>query len=225
LTKANRPRHPKKQLIRRTTIICSLLIATFFLSEYLGHFKAVEPLRPLSTFPTRIGKWRGHVERFDQKIYDVLGVDDSFLCDYWSPDGKNINLYIGYYASQREGDIIHSPKNCMPGAGWNIIRTELVNLDVLQSEPHKIKVIKLTLQKGSQRQVMLYWFQSRGRIISSEYWQKIYLVLDSILKRRTDGSFVRLAAPVTRSEPETMHELEGFAQELFPILEQYLPGA
>ena len=76
-------------------------------------------------------------------IYDKLGVDDSFLANYHTPDGRYVQLYVGYYQSQREGDLIHSPKNCMPGAGWNITDTSLEELVIPNANPVKIKVIKI----------------------------------------------------------------------------------
>jgi EpsI family protein len=110
----------------------------------------------------------------------------------------------------------------MPGGGWNIIH---VSHEPLELSSGPIKVIKLILEKGQQRQVVLYWFQSRGRFIASEYWQKIYLVLDSIFKHRTDGSFVRLISPVGPSgQQESLETLKGFAKTVIPILEEYLPS-
>ena len=209
----------------RILIVSGLLLLTALFLGFRSGGKDVPILKPLSTFPTRIGDWRGKVERFDEKVYEILGVDDSLLCDYRRPDGRWVNLYIGYYQSQREGDIIHSPKNCMPGSGWNIVKRDLVDVPIPGAEPGRFKAIKLVLRKGSNEQVMLYWFQSRGRFIHSEYQQKIYLVLDSIFKNRTDGSFVRLIAPVTSTEKETTESLKTFAQGILPILEQYLPGA
>ena len=209
-------------MLSRSLIASALMIMVALLVQFAAKSISVPPLRTLSQFPTTIGQWHGQVSRFDQRIYDILGVDDSFLCDYTRPNGKKVNLYIGYYSSQKEGELIHSPKNCMPGAGWNIIRTSLVQIDFPRIGPKK--VIKLVLKKGTERQVMLYWFQSRGRIISSEYWQKIYLVYDSIFKQRTDGSFVRLMAPVEKGEKETTRYLVGFAQELYPVLDSYIPG-
>lgn len=190
-----------------------------------GQFNKVNPIKPFSEFPTKIGPWSGTVGRYDRRIYDVLGVDDSFLCDYRAPDGRQIQLYIGYYNSQKKGDLIHSPKNCMPGAGWNITRTSIEKLSLAGANPGKTKIARLILEKGAEKQIALYWFQSRGRVISSEYWQKIYLVWDAIIKSRTDGSFVRLIAPIRETEAETTRYMEEFAQELFPILGQYLPGA
>ena len=201
------------------------MILTMVLMSYMGNGEDIQPNKPLSTFPVEIGDWLGQETRFDQEIYDAVGVDDSFLCNYQSSDGRQVQLYIGFYQSQREGDLIHSPKNCMPGGGWNIIRTSLEDLTIPDSNPENIKLIKLDLQKGDQRQIVLYWFQSRGRFISSEYLQKIYLVIDSITRHRTDGSFVRLISPVRNGyEEKTLEELKDFAKLLIPVLQEYLPS-
>ena len=210
-------------IVWRSLVASSLMLLT---AAYL-HFgiknKDVLPLKPLSSFPTQIGEWKGTVSHFDKKIYDILGVDDSFLCNYKNKNNQTLQLYIGFYRSQREGDLIHSPKNCMPGAGWTIVDSTIIDIDVPGRGPKK--VIKLVLTKGKERQIMLYWFQSRGRIISSEYLQKIYLVIDSILKHRTDGSFVRLISPIYKDDRKTFLYLKDFAKRLVPILDKYLPGA
>ena len=162
---------------------------------------------------------------FDQKIYDLVGVDDSFLANYSNPDIGHIQLYVGFYKSQKEGDLIHSPKHCVPGSGWNIIRTSLEELRIPNHNPGTIKVIKLIIAKGSKRQIVLYWFQSRGRFIASEYMQKIYLVIDSITRHRTDGAFVRLIAPIFNGdEKKTLTNLKSFASLLIPVLQEYLPS-
>ena len=206
----------------RSLIASSLMLLT---AAYL-HFgiknKNVLPLKPLSSFPTKIGEWKGTVSRFDKKIYEVLGVDDSFLCNYKNENNQILQLYIGYYGSQREGDLIHSPKNCMPGAGWDILKSSIVTIYVPSQGPKR--VIEMLLEKADKKMIMLYWFQSRGRTISSEYWQKVCLVIDSVIKHRTDGSFIRLTAPVLINEKETKEYLTNFARKLFPILEKYIPG-
>ena len=208
---------------KNTTIATSIMVLTFGLLTYLSNPEIIAAKKPLSTFPSQIGQWTGVEERFDEKIYQVLGVDDSFYANYRAPDEPGINLYVGFYESQREGELIHSPKNCMPGGGWNIIETaiEPLRLDPASTEH---KVIKLVLQKGKSKQISLYWYQSRGRIISSEYTQKIYLVWDAMTRNRTDGSFVRLIAPVTNSEEQTLVTLKKFARDLFPILQDYIPS-
>ena len=134
------------------------------------------------------------------------------------------SLYIGFHQSQREGDLIHSPKNCMPGGGWNIVDTSIVDLNVPSHQPKSVKVIRLMLQNGLRKQMVLYWYHSRGRVIHSEYHQKIYLVIDSITRRRTDGSFVRLISPVTSDEKQTLEVLKDFAVQLLPLLDDYIPS-
>ena len=201
------------------------MLLTLACVGYLNHPRNIKPLKPLATFPRQIGQWTGEETHFDKKIYDILGVDDSFLCNYLAPGGQQVQLYIGYYQSQREGDLMHSPKNCMPGAGWNITGSSIQELDIPGSQPERIKVIQLILEKGTDRLMALYWFQSRGRYIASEYMQKIYLVADSIFRHRTDGSFVRLISPIVGGdENRALDSLKNFSGLLIPILREYIPS-
>jgi len=210
--------------ITRSIVVSVLMLSACFYILFMSHSEAVPLRKPFSKFPKKIDGWIGREEFFGDEIYKKLGVDDSILISYHNSDGKNVQLYTGYYQSQREGDIIHSPKNCMPGSGWNITDTYFENLTISVDNPKKVRVIKLILEKGISKQVVLYWFQSRGRFISSEYWQKIYLVWDAIFKNRTDGSFVRLIAPVQSGDVElTTGYLKLFAENLIPILGEYLP--
>lgn len=211
--------------LKHTLIASSLMILTAIFLNYINHSENVQPNKPFSTFPKQIGEWRGVEQRFDDKIYDVLGVDDSFLATYRNLNGGQVELYIGFYQSQREGDLIHSPKNCMPGAGWKIVGSSIEELDVSDTDYNKIETIRLRLENGIQQQEVLYWFQSRGRIISSEYLQKIYLVIDSIARKRTDGSFVRLIAPIQNGDEEkTVEYIKEFGKLIFPILTEYIPA-
>ena len=211
--------------IKHTLIASTLMCLTMIFLYYIGHTENIHPNNAFSTFPKQIGEWHGREDRFDQEVYDLLGVDDSFLCHYRDTSGRYVQLYIGFYQSQREGDLIHSPKNCMPGGGWNITFSALESLPIPATNSDGIKVVKLILQNGIQKQVMLYWYQSRGRIINSEYLQKIYLVVDSIFLKRTDGSFVRLISPVINDDEKTaLNALKEFSVELFPILNQYIPS-
>ncbi len=201
-----------------------MLLTLLFYHYGVKAAEEIHPNKALSGFPRQIGEWTGTEKFFDKNIYDILKVSDSFLADYYNPDGYPIYLYIGFYQSQREGELIHSPKNCMPGAGWNIEQSYLEELETPQTG--KVKVIKLILQRGANKQVMLYWFHSQGRIISSEYMQKIYLVWDSVTRRRTDSAFLRLITPVIKSEDETaaVNRLKDFAEDIMPLLFEYIPS-
>ena len=113
----------------------------------------------------------------------------------------------------------------MPGSGWDIDHISLEEIIIPNNDPGRVEVIKLILEKGAYTQVVIYWFQSRGRFISSEYMQKIYLVIDSIIRHRTDGSFVRLIAPVIdNDEVKTAEYVKGFAKLLIPKLQEYIPS-
>lgn len=210
---------------KRPTVIAVIMLMTMMLLSFVSRSENIQPNKPFGSFSMQIGEWRGTVDKFDDKIYDVLGVDDSILANYRSETKGSVNLYVGFYQSQKEGDLIHSPKNCLPGAGWSITQTSLESIDLSHGGGNQnIDVIRLRLERGSQKQVMLYWFQSRGRIISSEYMQKIWLVIDSITKHRTDGAFVRLVAPVVDDEQQTVEWMKGFVKEIFPYLTEYIPS-
>jgi EpsI family protein len=210
--------------ITRTLIVVAILCATSLALGYVHRSKDIHPQKPFSEFPTTIGSWQGRVDHFDESVYEVLGVDDSVLSHFANKKGEYVQLYIGFHQSQREGDLIHSPKNCMPGGGWNIVRTNRVDLQVASRDHRSVQVIQLVLQNGLRKQMVLYWYHSRGRVIASEYSQKIYLVIDSVTRHRTDGSFVRLIAPIAGDEDETLALLKKFAIDLFPILDDYIPS-
>ena len=107
----------------RTIIASSLFLLTALALPFLSQSKAVSLQKPLSTFPMKIGDWDGHKDRFSDQVLSIVGVDDYLLANYAAPEGRLVGLYVGYYESQRKGDLIHSPKNCMPGGGWNITET------------------------------------------------------------------------------------------------------
>jgi len=207
---------------QRVFFAVSLMIITAIYLNYMSHGEDVPPRKQFSSFPKQIGEWSGTVSYFDQYVYNILGVDDSILILFNGPDKKQVQVYVSYYQSQREGGLIHSPKNCMPGSGWKIVST---STEEVTTSKKNIKVMKLLIEKDLNKQVVLYWFQSRGRYISSEYMQKIYLVWDGIFQNRTDGSFVRLIAPAnSKGEAYVTDLLKSFASEIMPVLNQYLPG-
>jgi len=210
--------------LKRTIIAAALMLLT---SVFILYFNKIEdkPLKKkLSSFPVQVGEFKGQKIRFDEEIYDILGVDDSISINYLNHNNDSVQLYIGYYQSQRKGDIIHSPKNCMPGNGWNIVESSELTISRNNDDHDQVKLNKLVLEKGIQRQVALYWYYSSGRVIASEYSQKAYLVWDSIVKKRTDGAFVRLMGPVTeKGEHQATEILKKFAGQIFQILNDYIP--
>jgi len=208
----------------RTVIISVILVSTFFITQFFSTSQPIPISIPLKSFPIVIGGWKGNIDYFDNWVYEKTGVDDSLLANFYDKSGNYIQLYIGYYESQKEGDIIHSPRNCMPGEGWNIQKITTEELLVPSRGSKPIKVLLLYIQKGLETQLALYWYHSRGRVISSEYFQKYYLIVDSIIRKRTDGAFIRLISPIRDNEYQTINLMKFFAIELFPILDQHLPS-
>ena len=149
----------------------------------------------------------------DDEIVRVLGVDDYVSRTYLNASGDPANLYVGYYASQRQGDTIHSPQNCLPGAGWQPVESARTSLAVGGAT---LPVNRYVIEKGTERQVVLYWYQGRGRVVANEYANKLWLMVDAARLRRTNGSLVRIIAPRERDAVE-------FARVVFPRLTGYLP--
>jgi EpsI family protein len=138
-----------------------------------------------------------------------------------------VGLYMGFYGSQRQGDTIHSPLNCLPGAGWQPVsegRLQIANAD---GQGRDITVNRYVVQKGVERQLVLYWYQSHGRVVASEYTSKLYLIHDAIRLNRTDGSMVRVIAPIKVNAADEGAAAERLAEEfvrvIFPLLPAYLP--
>jgi EpsI family protein len=216
-------------MIRRALIIAGLLIAG---ALYLNSAARMEPVpirQSLSGLPRQMGNWSMTEEiEFDNNTLKVLGVDDYVNRIYRGSEGVFINLYIGFYRSQRQGDTIHSPLNCLPGAGWNPKEKDILNVSILDSKKYRnYEINKLIIQKNTDQQVVLYWYQGHGRVVSSEYWGKIYTVLDAIRTNRTDAALVRVISPVIGSEEAAKAKAErdagDFVKALFPLLDKYLP--
>ena len=205
---------------------CLLMVA-----GYLAHASRSEetpPRIPFSRFPVSVAEWTGHTAPdFDPKVMAALGVDEYVNRVYVRGD-KAAHLYVGYYRSQREGSQIHSPMNCLPGAGWLPVETGVATLAAGTSPAGTAVVNRYLIQKGLDRQVVLYWYQSHGRVVASEYWSKVYLVLDSMRLNRTDAALVRVIVPIddNRRTPEAFADDAAldFAGAIAPLLGNYLPS-
>jgi len=188
------------------------------------------PLRAsFAVFPMQLGEWRGVPQPpLTEEVARVLGADDYLTRAYFLPDRAGVGLFVGYWQSQKQGDTIHSPLNCLPGAGWQPVSSgELTFADPRTLGAPDLTVNRVVIQKGLDKQLVLYWYQSHGRIVASEYWGKFYLMADAMRMNRTDGSIVRVIAPVQGDSPEAEAEAEqkalAFTGLLLPQLDQFLP--
>jgi EpsI family protein len=181
--------------------------------------------QPLQEFPAQLGAWqqRGADVRFDAPTEAVLRADDYLMRDYGLPDGRRANLYVGYYASQRSGASYHSPLNCLPGSGWVMSEPGRIMIQPAGGGP-AIEANRYIIEHESDRDALIYWYQGRGRAVASEYWGKIYTVLDSVRRRRSDGAMVRVIVPVGKSEAEAMQLASDLAAEAAPALPAFIPN-
>ena len=201
----------KRRLSNIRIAVVFVLFAVTFLAIQMSQAVRETPIKqPLSGFPSEIGDWKfARKSFFSAPVIDMLGVNDYISYDYVEDSGRVLNLYISYFTAVGVTGAYHSPQNCLPGGGWNIVSVEDVPLAKAPVPYTGAAIKKVVVQKGSEQQVVLYWFQNRGRIIASEYWEKIYLVADAIFKQRRDGSFIRIIGQVPKGGDK-----DKFAQEM-----------
>ena len=199
------------ETLRFWSMITVLSAATLSL-HLVSHGEPIMPSHPLATLPMTMAAWSGHELPIEKRIIDAVGVDDYVSRYYAQSGGAPVLLYIGYYKSQRTGVTIHSPKNCLPGAGWQPVSAGRVQVPLADGQKPWVNLY--TIQKGLDQQVVLYWYQSHGRIIASEYWAKIYMVMDAIHLNRTDSALVRVSTPLAPDKQAAEARLIGFAQEV-----------
>ena len=213
------------KISRECLVSCVLLLAAGLLLRSISHGEETPLRQSFAEFPLRLEQWSGRQLELDTRVLEVLRVDDYVLRQYWDVHGLPVELYIGYYKSQRQGATYHSPKHCLPGSGWSFLYTGKTQLSGVPPSGEPVEVNKFIIQKGLDKQLVLYWYQDRGRIITSEYWAKAYMVWDAIRRNRTDGAFVRITVPFTgEGEERAVIQGRAFAETIFPLLAEYLPS-
>ena len=201
----------------------ALILPVAVLAPSFGERTEIIPDRSaFMDFSMRIGEWQGSPQPVEPQLISALRFDDYLLADYAAPGGGPLTLYIAYYQSQRKGQSAHSPQSCIPGGGWEITAKGTVDLpmDGL-TEP----VNRVLIQKDRQKQLVVYWFKQRERILSNEYLVKLYLFWDAMTRQRSDGALIRLSAAVDPGEDEREVEqrLLQFAKSIQPQLNRYIP--
>jgi EpsI family protein len=206
------------KFIRILTLVL-VVQAVLFYSASRG--EAAHDGPPLLAFPTVVGPWHETQEGVvDKETEDILKADDLLTREYAGPEGA-ANLFVAYFKTQRTGQSPHSPKNCLPGSGWQ--QTESGKVDVNTSEG-TIHINRYLVAKGQNQSLVYYWYQSQGRVIADEFAAKFYLIEDSIRKHRSDTSLVRVVVGVVPNHTEEADKAGlDFVKTVYPLVKNFLP--
>lgn len=187
--------------------------------------EVVPPSPPLKSIPVYLpGGWEILQEGvIEPEVQRVLKADDLLTRTYRGADGAPVHLFIAAFRSQRTGQAPHSPKNCLPGAGWVPSKSEIISLDIPGRAP--IELNQYVVQKGDAASVVLYWYQSRDRSVASEYKAKFYVVKDALTENRTDTALIRVVVPFEGKDSSAATAVaKSFIQSSFPIIRSFLPS-
>ncbi|CAN5397975.1 hypothetical protein BH20ACI1_BH20ACI1_05620 [soil metagenome] len=200
-----------------------LFVGGIFINWFANRGEVNIERKTLMEIPAQLGDWRqkGSEIRFDKHTESVLRADDYMMREYSLPDGRLANLYIGYYASQRTGATYHSPQNCLPGAGWEMKQPDIIEITTPAGKTFKANWF--IIENGVYKEILIYWYQGRGRAVASEYEDKINTVWDSITRRRSDGAMVRVMTSVGNSEPEATRAAADLAAQTADQLSEFVP--
>jgi exosortase D (VPLPA-CTERM-specific) len=179
----------------------------------------------LVDFPLQLGEWKGVSSPMERQYLDALALDDYVMADYTTVDRHPVNVYVAYYLSPKKGRSSHSPKQCIPGGGWEITSFEPTRIDHVSGGQPGQEINRVVVQKDGHKQIVYYWFKQRDRWITSEYLVKFFLFWDSLTRHRADGALVRLVSIVHPGEEEASADgrLQAMAELVTPLLTRYVP--
>jgi EpsI family protein len=215
---------PGNNIIRFWALLVALLLGGGIINVWERAGEARVSRQALNNFPSQLGSWRqaGADIRFDDETEKILRADD-YLSRNFVSNGRAASLYIGYYATQRNGATYHSPLNCLPGSGW--VMSDAARITIVPvGGGAAFEANRYVITNGTDRALMVYWYQGRGRALPSEYWGKFYTVLDSVRRRRSDGAMVRVMVPVGNSQEEAQDTAVEVASQAALPLAAYVPN-
>jgi EpsI family protein len=191
-----------------------MLAGTTLLSGLTAR-RVAEPLAAsLSEIPSAIDGWTATADHTLPAPTLRALAPTAYLSRAYKRGDESLDLFISYYAQQRAGESMHSPKHCLPGSGWEIWKHDSAKIPVRGGQ---VEVNKYSIQNNGTRLVMWYWYQSKTRIVASEYMGKILLARDTVLSGHTAGSIVRITIPDT---PAADAQGATFARALIPDVER-----
>ena len=204
----------------RVSVAGMVLVGGIFATHSFRPKVAAAPHWPLREFPSGIGLSHSEDRPFENQVVQAIGADD-YINRVYVGSTAPIELYIGYYKDQRSGDRIHSPKNCLPGAGWEPVHSSRVQIGSDSGVP--VLVNGYLVAQGTRQNMVLYWYQSHRRIVASEYLAKFLLIADGLKNRPTDGAMVRIWTTASDGEARAQARAVDFARRVYPQIEEFLP--
>jgi len=204
-------------------IIALVALSVLALPEQLE----IEPERKQYVeFPLEIDGWQGKTGYLEQVFLNALKLTDYVMNDYQAKDSSRVNLYSAYYSSQKKGASAHSPRSCIPGGGWRISSLTQHKVEGAAVEGVPLEVNRLVIQKDEIKQLVYYWFQQRGRVVTNEYMMKWWLFWDSMNMHRTDGALIRLTTVLKPGQDLSIADkrLNDFSRKIAPLIPNYVPG-
>jgi EpsI family protein len=207
----------------RVGLSLALLTGALLLLHLRSSSEAVPIRKSLDSFPNAVGQWQAREGvLLDLDTLNVLRPKDYLMRRDQDPLGRSVFLFIAYWDSQRKGAQPHSPKNCLPGAGWEPLEASMVTIP-LPRPWAPITVNRYLIQKDRDQQIVFYWYQSQGKAIAGEMAARLQMMRDSIIRHRTDGALVRISTPVYGDVRQTTDRLISYVQAMYPLLSEYLP--
>ncbi len=217
---------PGTLLSARSVVAMLLLGGSLVLSHGIELHPATQIIRPLSELPLYVGEYEGIRKRMDQETVDALHFTDYAMVQYFDKQNRVIDFYVAYYARQQKGESIHSPASCLPANGWVFDDAGTVAFSVQGYGDGDFRVSRALMRKGGAQQIVYYWFPQRGRVLNDLFQLKYWTFRDAIMRRRMDGSLVRLVSPVEEGESaqDVERRLQDFTRIIVPVLDGFLPG-
>jgi EpsI family protein len=206
-------------------VLSIVLVAQVALVYGFTRPEVIPQNKPLAEVPGQLGSWRLYQEGVVEKeIQDVLKADELLTRTYTSSDKRvGAHLFVAYFRSQRTGQAPHSPKNCLPGSGWVPSVSDIVNVDVPGRAP--IEANRYVVARGDQKSLVLYWYQSRDRVVASEYKAKAYVIADALRYNRTDTALVRVTVPIIENNVDAAQKAAfDFVRSFYSPLRQHFPA-
>ena len=203
-----------------------VLAATVAIHFFVDFREKTPIIQPFSKFPLVVGAWEGKRQFLEQQFIDVLEFSDYTSINYSKPDSPPVNVYVAYYESQRKGKSIHSPETCLPGSGWVFKQAGTTTIPLSGEGALSVTVMRALMEKEDSRQLVYFWFDQRGRVLTNAYEMKLYNLWDALLKKRTDGALVRIITPISSSEKidDADRRLQVFIKDINPTLREFIPG-